>query len=78
MEHPKASNQSTIDQDYSEAQHLAQLHGTNSSEYAAAMDAIEERLAYAADQRQQERSSSFFLSHCEETPDAPECKVYDL
>lgn len=78
MEHLKVSNLPTIDQDYIEAQHLAQIYGIDSLEYAAAMDAIEERLAHAADLRLREKKSSSLLSYCEDIPDSPECKVYDI
>lgn len=58
------------------ARRLTAMYGTGLPEVAVAWDVVEELLAEKARQRQARPTA--FSNYCEQNPDAPECRVYEV
>jgi uncharacterized lipoprotein YehR (DUF1307 family) len=71
--------QDLIENEREQARAVCDIQGSNSSECAAAWDAVEELQAEASHQRngiaQPMRNS--LEQYCDENPDAAECRIYD-
>jgi CP12 domain len=65
-----------IEQARADARAVCEAKGKNSTECAAAWDAVEEMQAEASHQRQVKPKTNFEV-YCNENPDAVECRVYD-
>lgn len=68
--------QKQIEQERAEARAVCDASGSNSSECAAAWDAVEELQAEASHQRQSKQKNSL-EQFCDANPEAAECRVYD-
>jgi hypothetical protein len=70
--------QDQIDKERSEARVVCDTKGSESSECAAAWDAVEELQAEASHQKQSAKpAKTSFEKYCDANPDADECRVYD-
>jgi hypothetical protein len=70
--------QNQIEKEREQARTVCDTKGGNSSECAAAWDAVEELQAEAAHQRSKEGApKTSFEKYCDDNPDADECRVYD-
>lgn len=65
-----------IEQEVAAARAACEVDG-NSSECAAAWDAVEELQAEAAHQKQNTPEKTYFEKYCDDNPDADECRIYD-
>lgn len=73
-----ASNiQELIEKERSQARETCERSGSDSSECAAAWDAVEELQAEASHQQTASRKKSSLEKYCEENPSASECLIYD-
>lgn len=68
--------QKQIEQERAEARAVCDASGSNSSECAAAWDAVEELQAEASHQRESKQKNSL-EQFCDANPEAAECRVYD-
>lgn len=66
-----------IEQERQNARAVCNTEGGESSDCAAAWDAVEELQAEAAHQRQKQTKKSSLEQYCDDNPDAVECRVYD-
>jgi hypothetical protein len=55
---------------------VCSTNGTISDDCAAAWDAVEEVQAEISHRRSHNKSS--FTVYCDDNPDAPECRIYDV
>ncbi|PSB14597.1 hypothetical protein C7B76_15755 [filamentous cyanobacterium CCP2] len=70
--------QDQIDRERSEARVVCDAQGAESSECAAAWDAVEELQAEASHQKQKAQpQKTSFEQYCDANPEADECRVYD-
>lgn len=67
-----------IDAAIAEAHAVSDQYGATSRECAAAWDVVEELQAEAAHQKNAHAGETAFSDYCEEFPDAPEARVYDV
>ncbi|RUT09572.1 hypothetical protein DSM106972_000660 [Dulcicalothrix desertica PCC 7102] len=70
------SIQERIQQELEQARAVCDATGGESSECAAAWDAVEELQAEASHQRQEKPKNSL-EQYCDANPDAAECRVYE-
>jgi hypothetical protein len=68
--------QDRIQQELEQARAVCDATGKESSECAAAWDAVEELQAEASHQRQEKPKSSL-EQYCDDNPEAVECRVYE-
>ena len=68
--------QERIQQEVEQARAVCDATGEQSSECAAAWDAVEELQAEASHQRQEKPKSSL-EQYCDDNPEAVECRVYE-
>jgi hypothetical protein len=66
-----------IEQERDQARTVCDTSGDNSTECAAAWDAVEELQAEAAHQKEKTPAKSSFDQYCDDNPEAAECRVYD-
>ena len=66
-----------IDKEREQARATCDISGSNSSECAAAWDAVEELQAEAAHQRSASKPKSSLEKYCDDNPSAAECLIYD-
>ena len=69
--------QEQIAKEREQAREVCSTEGTNTSECAAAWDAVEELQAEAAHQRQNQPNKNSLERYCDENPDAAECRLYE-
>lgn len=60
------------------ARALCSEHGIDSSTCAVAWDIVEELQAEAAHRRAASEAKTYFTDYCDEYPDAPEARIYDI
>ncbi|NET31796.1 MAG: hypothetical protein F6K19_07310 [Cyanothece sp. SIO1E1] len=68
--------QEQIEQEIEQARSACDVSGGESSECAAAWDAVEELQAEASHQRQSKPKNSL-EKYCDDNPEAAECRIYD-
>ena len=68
--------QEKIEKELEQARTACDVSGSNSSECAAAWDAVEELQAEASHQKQQEPKNSL-EQYCDDNPEAAECRIYE-
>jgi uncharacterized protein YgiB involved in biofilm formation len=68
--------QEKIEDEVKQAREVCDIKGGNSSECAAAWDAVEELQAEASHQRDTKPKNAF-EQYCDDNPDAAECRVYN-
>jgi hypothetical protein len=69
--------QEQIQKERDSARQVCSIEGANSSECAAAWDAVEELSAEASHQKQKTPKKSSLEIYCDDNPDALECRVYE-
>ncbi len=69
--------QEKIQEELKQAREVCDVSGSNSSECAAAWDAVEELQAEASHQKQTEPKKTSLEQYCDANPEAAECRVYD-
>ena len=68
--------QEKIAKELEQARAACDVSGSNSSECAAAWDAVEELQAEASHQKQQASKNSL-EQYCDDNPEAAECRIYE-
>ena len=68
-----------IEQELEQAREVCDTSGAKSGECAAAWDAVEELQAEASHQRSkpEQKEKLFRAVHCDDNPEAAECRIYD-
>ena len=66
-----------IEREREQARSTCEISGSDSSECAAAWDAVEELQAEASHQRTTSVKKSSLEKYCEDNPSAAECLIYD-
>lgn len=61
-----------------EARQISDWYGVTSKESAVAWDTVEELQAEASHQKAKHDGETAFSHYCEEFPDAPEARIYDV
>lgn len=70
--------QEEIEREREQARSICESQGENSTDCAAAWDAVEELQAEASHQREKTTyKKSSLEQYCDDNPDAAECRVYD-
>jgi hypothetical protein len=69
--------QEQIQKERDSARQVCSTEGSDSTECAAAWDAVEELSAEASHQKQKAPKKSSLEIYCDDNPDALECRVYE-
>lgn len=69
--------QEQIQEELKNAREICSNPDSDSSECAAAWDAVEELQAEASHQKEKQTKKNSLQQYCEDNPDAAECRLYE-
>ncbi|MGP1387661.1 MAG: Calvin cycle protein CP12 [Thainema sp.] len=72
-----ADIQEQINQELKQAREVCDTEGSDSSNCAAAWDAVEELQAEASHRKEKKPGKTSLDQYCDENPDADECRIYE-